>query len=142
MSRFDNIFDAEFYPGSKQRRAAVNRAEPEPSPFDGVTPKTFTVDGTVMEFFTIGQLAAALDRKPVTLRKWESAGILPAATFQAPNPKHDHRARRRLYSRAQAEGIVQIAREEGLIDDEPKRVGSTRFSERVHAHFDVLRNSR
>lgn len=149
VSRFDDLFDVglqdtEFYPGSRERRPASGAygiPQAEVSPFDGVTPRIYDVNGQTVEFFTIGQLAAALNRKPVTLRKWEAQGILPAATFQAPNPGKDPRARRRLYTRAQAEGIVRIAREEGLLGDEPKRVGSTRFTERVRVHFDVLRNS-
>ena len=147
MSRFDDLFDVglqdtEFYPGSRERRQAPREPKPEASPFDGVTPKVYTVGGTETEFFTIGQLAAALNRKPVTLRKWEQTGVIPKATFQAPNPKGLATARRRLYTRAQAEGIVRIAQEEGLFDNDPVRVGSTRFTKRVFALFREIREAK
>lgn len=147
MGRFDDLFDAglqdeAFYPGSKQRRQPSRQPAPEASPFDGVTPRRYDVAGKTVEFFGIGDLATALGRKPGTLRKWENTGVLPKATFQAPNPKQDKRARRRLYSRAQAEGIVRIWHEEGLGDDAlPKRVSSTRFTERARALFAELRGA-
>lgn len=101
--------DTEFYPGSKQRRGqpAVIVAEGVTPGFDfahesfvGLAPRKYTVNGIEVEFFTLGQLAKALRRSPVTIRKWEADGTLPKATFVAPNPKKDARAKRRLYSRA------------------------------------------
>jgi hypothetical protein len=96
----------EFYPGSKQRRSQPQHpaftTEDVAGPFDGVKPRIYTVGGKDVEFFTLGQLATALGRSPVTLRKWERDGTLPKATFVAPNPKQDARAKRRLYTRAQA----------------------------------------
>lgn len=119
------------YPGSRQRKDAPRpEIRAKDNPFEGMKPRTYTVKGVEVEFFTVGQLAAALGRKAVTIRKWEHDGIIPRATFQAPNPKKDDRARRRLYSRAQAEGIVQIAVEEGLMISATK-VSRTRFTERV-----------
>ena len=146
VGHFDDLFDVglqdtEFYPGSKERRSQQRQPAPEPSPFDGVTPKVYTVNGTEIEFFTIGQLAAALDRKPNTLRKWENTGVIPKATFQAPNPRGLDTARRRLYTRAQAEGVVRIFHEE-MDNGLPKLLSSTRFTERVFALFKELREAK
>jgi hypothetical protein len=140
----DWIREQDFYPGSKQRRGPGRAPEPEASPFAGVTPKVYTVSGQKIDFFNIGQLAAALERKPVTLRKWEQTGVIPRATFQAPNPKGDPRARRRLYTRDQAEGIVRIAREEHLIGAvvPPRQVGSTQFTKRVFTLFKDLQGAK
>jgi hypothetical protein len=148
VSRFDDLLGIDpdaipFYPGSKQRRdtrqTPADTRQPWQKAFDGLTPRTYQVRGQDTEFFTIGQLAFALERKPVTLRKWEADGVLPKATFLAPNPKKDHRAKRRLYSRAQAEGIVRIAAEEGLIDEARRvLVSQTHFTERVTDLFKEL----
>lgn len=146
MTSFAEMFGSDdtspFYPGSKQRkdaaRASVLVAPDVVGPFDGVKPRIYQVRGVETEFFTVGQVAAALSRKPGTFRKWEADGVVPKATFQAPNPKKDPRARRRLYTRAQAEGIVRIAREEGLINDSRRAIGATRFTERVVALFREL----
>jgi hypothetical protein len=145
VSRYAELLGSEqspYYPGSKQRKDE-ERPAPEdfrPDPFENVKPRTYMVKGESVEFFTVGQLAGALGREAVTMRKWERTGILPRATFQAPNPKKDQRARRRLYSRAQAEGIVRIADEEGLLRplwDRPQ-IRQTRFTERVTELFKEL----
>jgi hypothetical protein len=136
--------EADYYPGSKQRPAvnassAAHLAAEGIGPFYGIKPRVYTVKGKDVEFFTIGQLAAELGRSPVTLRKWERDGVLPKATFVAPNPKQDSRAKRRLYSRAQAVCIVLIAMEEGLLKSEGRPlISATRFTERVTALFREL----
>jgi hypothetical protein len=85
------------------------------------------------EFFTVGQLAAALGRRSVTIRKWEREGIIPAPTFNAESS--DPRGRRRLYGREQVEGIVRIAAEEGILDSPKAAITKTRFTERVSELF-------
>lgn len=150
MGRFDDLFGVDgdnfdasaFYPGSKQRRGTTPKPREErpfwEEAFDGLTPRVYEIRGEDREFFTIGQLAYALGRKPVTLRKWEADRVIPRATFLAPNPKQDERAKRRLYSRAQAEGIVRIAVEEGLHNGNRKPIGSTEFTARVFELFREL----
>lgn len=137
-----DTFESPFYPGSKQRKdqPRPQNLAAELDPFEGIKPRVYTVKGTEMEFFLIGDLAAALGREAGTVRKWETTGVIPRATFQAPNPNKDQRARRRLYSRAQAEGIVRIAREEDLFPFGWKQVGQTRFTERVIELFRGLSN--
>lgn len=97
----------------------------------------YSVGGTLQEFYFVGQLAKALNRSSVTLRRWESDGTIPTSTYSAPSYSGDIRGRRRIYSREQVEGIVRIAAEEGLLDP-AKRVNSTNFSARVRALFKDL----
>lgn len=139
MSTFHDLPDEYYYPGSKQRRTGRPAAEEKaPDPFEGVKPRVYIVKGREVDFFTVGQLALALNRKAVTMRKWEREGVIPKATFTAPNPTGDPRARRRLYSRAQAEGMVRIAAEEKIVGESARGVSSTLFSERVIALFREL----
>lgn len=124
----------DYYPGSKQRPGKQS-ARDEVSPLAYLTPREYLVDGGLVQFYTIGQLGQVLGRKAVTMRTWERTRVLPKATFQAPNPSGDLRGRRRLYSRAQVEGLLRIAVEEGILGEEGKPVGSTRFTERAFKFF-------
>lgn len=131
----DEFLD-EYYPGSKTKRV-VHQVTPEPDePMDLGTPRVYRVGGTDVEFFTLGQLAAALHRKPVTLRRWESDGVIPTPRFSMPGQDGDPRGRRRLYTRAQVEGIVSIAYQEGLMDNTNKGIRSTKFTEKVVELFE------
>lgn len=49
--------------------------------------KEYVVNGVVRKFYTIGALAKALGKQPVTLRAWESKGWIPAAGFRTPTPR-------------------------------------------------------
>jgi hypothetical protein len=135
--RVSDVFDR--YPGSSKPRvtpqAAPDRAR------DGVEwdakPRIYTVAGKETEFFTVGQLARALGREAVTIRKWEREGVIPRAQFNAPSD--DVRGRRRLYTRAQVEGIVRIALEEGVMGaNHQMALKSTRFTEKVIDLFKSL----
>src|SRR5258708_30553780 len=64
------------------------------------------------EFYNIGDLARVLNRKSVTMRKWEADGVIPKAVYI--KPSDDKRGVRRLYSREQIEGLINIARDEDL----------------------------
>jgi len=127
----------EQYPGSD--REIGDPLEP-PQPADWGKPKLFNISGTTTEFYTVGQLATALRRSPVTIRKWERLGYLPIATFRTPGQVRQKA--RRLYSRAQLEIIVSIAADEGLMDGKVDELGilhprvginDTKFTERVSA---------
>lgn len=122
----------EYYPGSRKKIPSrhANRVEHAPDPvLWDAKPKIFKVAGVEREFFTIGQLALALGRKPVTIRKWERLGIIPFPTFRFPSD--DPRGQRRLYTRAQIEGILKIADEEGILKDHTRAVTKTQFTARV-----------
>lgn len=131
----DEFLD-EYYPGSKTKRV-VHQPVPDPDePLELGTPRVYRVGGKDVEFFTLGQLAAALHRKPVTLRRWESDGVIPAPRFSMPGTDGDPRGRRRLYTRSQVEGIVSIANQEGLMDNTNKGIRSTKFTQLVVALFE------
>jgi len=125
----------EYYPGSNT--PVGQRPEPPP-PLDWGPPTYHNVGGVRTEFYTVGQVAAALGRSPVTIRKWERNGWLPIAKFRAPATVRQKA--RRLYTRPQLEAIVRIAFEEGLMEvtvdgrgrPHPKtQVADTKFVERV-----------
>jgi hypothetical protein len=123
------------YPGSKQTRkmltdrlAERSAQDDEVAPWDA-KPRMLTVNGVEHEFFTIGDLALALGRKPVTIRAWEANGIFPKARYKKGRVKGKQL---RLYTRAQIEGVVRIAREEGILNMH-KSMGfeATNFTTRV-----------
>jgi len=131
---------AAYYPGSRTPiqppARTLNTRVPDENAWDA-NPKILKVGGEDREFFTVGQLGAALGgRKPVTIRKWERTGVIPKPTFR--KPSDDPRGQRRLYTRAQIEGMIQIAKEEGVLVTHAKPLTSTRFTERVVALFKEL----
>lgn len=129
-------FLEEYYPGSKTKRVVhIPVPDPEEPLILGI-PRIYRVGGKDVEFFTLGQLAAALQRKPVTLRRWESDGVIPRPRFTTPGQDGDVRGFRRLYTRSQIEGIVSIAQEEGLMDNTNKGIRATKFTEKVVALFE------
>lgn len=74
----------------------------------------YSVNGVTKKFYTIGALALAMKRKPVTIRAWESKGWIPAASFRTPPPKGETVPGkaikgRRLYSEAQLVFLVEAA---------------------------------
>jgi hypothetical protein len=140
----------EYYPGSKQRRResretrrerkAAEQAEAKDKEAWDARPwvKHFKLSGrdVELEMFPIGSLAKALHRDSVTLRAWIRKGWLPKAQFQTkPVPGTRGDAGRRLWTRAQIEGITRIAKEEGLLKEHPPRIQQTKFTERVMAEW-------
>ena len=111
---FGEPTQSEFYPGSKTKRSAPPRplvdvlAEPDDERWDA-RPLVRTVRGKQVEFFTIGQFARALNRRPVTIRAWEMKGVIPLAKYRTPDNK-------RLYTRRQVEGMIDICRRHGALD--------------------------
>jgi hypothetical protein len=109
-----------YYPGSRERRQTVPAPRPPAVEEDVLGPgRIMVLRGEKVEFFTIGQLAAALSRKAVTLRAWEAAGILPTSGYHTPSS--DPRGRRRLYTRAQCDGIIRLAKTYGVMEAGPRR---------------------
>lgn len=124
-----------FYPGSST--PIGQRPEPR-EPIDWGRPIIYNVGGVATEFYTVGQVAAALGRSATTMRKWERNGWLPKAAFRTPSVVRQKA--RRLYTRAQLEAIVRVAFEEGLMEvtvdqlgrPHPKvAVADTKFVQRV-----------
>lgn len=96
-------------------------------------PYVLPVDGAPREFFTIGHLGAAINRAPGTIRYWESKRFFPKPSFTVNGA--DKYKRRRLYTRAQIEGVIRIAQEEGLLNHSRRYLGQTRFTERCFELF-------
>jgi hypothetical protein len=97
------------YPGSLPPKNRVERNIEDP--VDNLPSREYLVDGVPTKFYTVGALAKALGRSPVTIRSWEAKGWLPAASFRSPPPKSQQipgKASRgvRLYSRPQIDFLV------------------------------------
>jgi len=136
----DRLTDG-YYPGSKMK--IQDRApDPEPEP-EIIWPKgrVLTISGYEVECFTTGQLAGLLGgRKAVTIRAWEADGILPKSGYYVPGRDGDVRGRRRYFTKTQVEGVLDIAREEGVLYPSTRiSISKTRFTERVTELFLDLR---
>ncbi|MFI0265668.1 MerR family transcriptional regulator [Streptomyces luteogriseus] len=135
----------EYFPGSSQKiprrqpseLALVRSAPKEPESWDA-NPRKYEINGQLYEFFTIGHLAAALGKATVTIRLWEQQGFIPNPD-RSPSAHADKR--HRIYSRAQIEGIVRIAGEEGILYAARPRIRNTRFADRVLDLFIELAKS-
>ena len=143
MAAFGTLQD-EYYPGSKrkrreslemrQERVKAEKAQAREEESWDAHPLKKWVKGVEYEMFPIGALAKALGRDSNTLRAWIRKGWLPRNTYQtAPVVGSRGDAGRRLWTRRQIEGIVQIAKEEGLLDPKPPRLVETAFTRRVVA---------
>ena len=131
------------YPGSRERRQTVPLSRPleaEPLDEDVLGKGTIMIlHGEQVEFFTIGQVARAIGRSAVTLRGWEAKGVIPQSGYW--KPSDDPRGRRRLYTRAQAEGLVVLAIECDVLDARSRRP-LDEFKARAWALFNELKKGR
>lgn len=140
LDRFRDLAD---FPG---KRPPANR-QPVAAPVESEgwdeKPTYYTYRGVQTEFFTIRHLAHALGRQPVTIRSWENKGKMPRTPYRSPTPERGSLPNkavkgRRLWTRAQIEGILKIAQEEGVIlTGKPP---TTRFAHRVSELFQSLIN--
>jgi hypothetical protein len=128
-----------FYPGSKMKRQ-VNHV-PEEEADEWPKGRTLTIKGKEVECFTTGQLALLLGgRSAVTIRAWENEGLLPKSGYSLPGKGGDVRGRRRYYTRSQVEGIIEIAKDEGIFTPGPRiNMRKTEFTNRVIFFFKELR---
>jgi hypothetical protein len=107
-------------------------------------PVMYMYKGDKKEFFTISHLAAALGKSPVTIRTWENKGMLPRSSYRSPRPRREmlpgtERKGKRLWTREQILGILDIASKEGVIlNGKPP---TPRFAHRVSALFRKLEES-
>jgi hypothetical protein len=125
----------EYFPGSRQ---PITPLSGPADPLAGRKGKEYTIGGKPVELFTISQLAYYLNRKPVTIRKWEEKGVIPKATYAKPGAGGDPRGRRRLYSRDQVVAIVTIADAEGILHNPHAQISQTNFKAKVWAEFKRL----
>lgn len=123
----DALIDAMIFPGGVPSRAAEQsrNEEPEddsaPAGWDARPIVRSLPSGEVVELFTVGQFAAALNRKPVTIRQWEDRGILPTSKYRTPAPStaslpEKKAAGRRLYTREHVEAAISAAETAGVLD--------------------------
>lgn len=69
------------------------------------------VNGKEIECVTIGSLAAAVGRKPRTIRHWEAIGLIPPPPFMLPG---EYNTKRRLYPITLVDVIKRVAEQEGF----------------------------
>ncbi len=107
---FKNLPD---FPGNRapKNRPVVTRDSVLDDRFNGAKSKMMKVNGVDRQFFTVGELAKALNRRPVTIRMWESKGWIPKAKYRTPAPKAEQipgkaLKGRRLYSLEQVEFLL------------------------------------
>jgi hypothetical protein len=91
-------------PDSPKRPVAEDR-------YNGARSKVFRVNGEDREFYTVGEVARALQRKPITVRMWEHKGWIPKANYRTPPPQGEQlpgkeAKGRRLYSREQLDFLL------------------------------------
>jgi hypothetical protein len=137
---FERHFSDEL-PG-KRPRSTGPQPEVAPEAWDA-KPKSLKVNGQMVEFFTVGQLATALGLKPGTVRSWEQKGWLPFPPFRTRAPEwgglpNKKQMGRRLWTRRQVAGIVRIAHEEGMLLHRPhwRHPSKSRFTQRVVALYE------
>ncbi len=130
-----------YYPGSKMPRGGHSHVPDDE--YDEPWPKgrVLTIKGKQVECFTTGQLASMLGgRSAVTIRAWENEGILPKSGYSLPGKGGDVRGRRRYYTHAQVEGVLDIAHSEGVFYPGPRiNIKKTQFTGKVTKHFLDLR---
>jgi hypothetical protein len=112
------------FPGTRPLRAQVEAEQrtkkiAEETPRWDSKPIFKLVKGERVEFFTVGDLAAALNRRPVTIRSWESKGWLPISGYRTRSPQSaqipDKATKgRRLYTRRQIEIVIEAAAASGV----------------------------
>lgn len=119
----DKLFEDldNYYPNSKRKRKekVVKPSETNPdSAWDAKPIKKDLPNGTEIELFSIGALAASLGRPLITIRTWIKKGYLPASPYRLPAKKdkngEDHQGNR-LYSRAMVETVVSLFDTAGLL---------------------------
>jgi hypothetical protein len=90
------------------------------------------VGGQEYVFYTIGALAEALRRKPVTIKMWLSKRYIPESTWRQPGfPEAFGSSGVRLWTRAQIEELVALAVDEKMLDGRPQSMSRTNFPERA-----------
>jgi hypothetical protein len=127
------------YPG---KRPPKNRGAAKPTTPISDRPdlkgKVYRIKGVDVELFTIGELAGAVQRKPVTLRMWESSGWIPKSNWRSPTPQGTQipgktTRGRRLYSRSQVELVVSAVEMFNINDQ--RRADWAAFREHIKKHW-------
>jgi hypothetical protein len=113
--------DLEYAPGSKKKRREpdqkVSRRKIGESNGWDANPIVKTLGGTETEVFTIGALAAALEKTIVTIRLWERKGYIPRAPYRLRSKtlKGEKTGGNRVYTRALIESAIEEFNRRGLL---------------------------
>lgn len=107
--------DDKLYPGNTPPRNATGSLDNEsPDWLESLPFQEMQVNktGETKRFYTIGAVASALGKKPVTIRSWEQKGWLPSASYRTPPPQREQipgkkPAGKRLYSQDQLVFLVE-----------------------------------
>ena len=107
----------ELYPGSSRKRKVYAEEEPVKPKLEDLLelgkPKYYLLNNKPTPLYRIGALARALNRKTVTIRKWEQEGVIPMSPMMSSS--FDQRGKRRLYTKEQIESLRNIAYEENIL---------------------------
>jgi hypothetical protein len=138
MPPHERVFDT--YPGTSRpvgppASAAVHGSEDANAWY--ASPTYHYLQGAYREFFAIGHLALALGRSTKTIYKWEQRGLFPRATFILNGSSRN--GQRRLYTRQQITGVLEIALEEGVLTGARRFIASTAFPARCVELFQKTR---
>jgi hypothetical protein len=103
----------------------------------GVPTLSFLINGQLRSFYTIGSLARALGRSPVTIRSWEQKGWLPKARYRSPPPSKEQLPGKdplgkRLYTPEQAACLVAAYRQH---INTPKKPDWQAFRQHIGTHY-------
>ena len=140
----EDLFDGLDYPG---RRKPVNRdkkVKPDPDiQIWDAHPVSYKIDGVEQEFFLIRHLATALGYSVAALRVWEGKGLMPRPGYRSPidpsaKPQaHGSYKGRRLWTRAQIETILRLAKKHKVILN--RKPPTRAFAIEVGREFNKLR---
>jgi hypothetical protein len=109
----------------RRGKAPPERPPLGPGLFWDVRPQHLHLQGRNLTFYTRGALATALNRKLVTIRTWESKGILCRSRVKNARGQY-------LYTREQIEDLIKLAEEEGVLDPAFRNPFSDRFAREAH----------
>lgn len=111
---WDLFGDLPDFPGKKvpkNRPEAKSKDSVLDDRYHGAKGKEYVINGQKVILYTIGELAKALGKSPVTIRMWESKGWIPKTSYRTSPPKVEQlpgRAPkgRRLYSQEQLDILL------------------------------------
>lgn len=114
---------SDLYPGSRRKRRDRSAAVAERVVWDS-SPMVKMFGGVETEFFEIGALAAALGKRPVTIRLWERKSYIPKSPYRLPSHERpggttmldgDTMPGKRVYTRPLIEAAVEEFDKRGLL---------------------------
>lgn len=119
MDLFGDLPD---YPGNRTPKNRPKERTPDSvinDRYNGAKGKEYVIKGETMVLYTIGEVAKALGKRPVTLRMWESKGWIPKPSYRTSPPKAEQipgkaLRGRRLYSQYQLDTLIDGVERYGI----------------------------